>query len=194
MDYLVSLIRTNEALQLNVALSEDPELVHKREDSTKTTVLHFACQAPNVSEEIPRLLVLFKADVNAQDSKGMTPLHYACTRGNWKICKMLLGDSDVDSSVVAQDSLTPFAYAVNFPFRKIANADLPLYTEVLNSLGQNTKNVRCTDLGNNSALHIAAQQGNKIALELIIKSGIPVDTQNRFVADFVLFEAYVVTK
>lgn len=178
MERLCSLIDASEVLQLSVVLNENPKSLNMC-DSTQGTLLHYACKVHDVSEEIPRLLVLLKADINAQDNQGLTPLHHACSKGNWKVCKMLLTDSHINTKITAADGLTSFAYAINFPTHKIPSSDTGVYSDLLRELGNPIENQKCKELSsNNSTLHLAVQHGNKIALEHILSSGISPDLQN----------------
>ena len=178
MQRLVSLIDENEVLQLSVALNETPNSIQFVDENSKRTLLHHACHIRDVSEEIPRLLVLLKADINAQDKEGLTPLHYSCSSGNWKVCKMLLTDTQINTKIKANDQLTPFAYAVNYKTHKIPSSDLGIYSEILRELGIPHENQKCKDKLNNTTLHLAVNQSNKIALEHILTSGISPDQMN----------------
>ena len=172
-------MNTNETLRLTVALEENRGAINERETRTQTTILHYSCQVRNVSGEIPQLLVSFQADVNAQDIKGLTPLHYACTRGNWKICKILLANKNINPCIQASDKLTAFGYAVNYPIHKIVDTEKELYKQVLEELGNIKENILCTDNSNNSTLHLAVRQNNIVAIEYIVKSEIiPINIVN----------------
>ena len=180
-------IEKNDPLQLNLTLSENPSAINIRHPATKVTLLHHACQVPGISPEITSLLLYFKADINAQDSKGLSPLHYACVRGNWNICRVLVNDERVNPSVKANDNVTAFACAVDYPFDKIKLNDIPMYKEVLLKLSIDIQNIKCIDTSKNSTLHFAARKNNKIAAIRILENGVPINILNKYVILFFLF-------
>jgi len=71
---------------------------NEREDETDRTPIIYAAEAGY--DEIVRLLIVAKADVNAIDRKGMTALHLCCR--NWHpVCGMLL--LEAGANVAAED-------------------------------------------------------------------------------------------
>ena len=50
-------------------------------------------------KEIYKLFILKKCDVNAQDSYGLTPLHYAALKDNYGAAYMLLENKNVRKDV-----------------------------------------------------------------------------------------------
>ena len=63
--------------------------------------LHIASGIIN-EPEIVDLLVMYGANVNAQDAEGFTPLHMAAIHGNLKIVKKLV-DLEADVNIVTTD-------------------------------------------------------------------------------------------
>lgn len=57
-------------------------------------------QASNVGETMILYLLLRKANVNAKDSYGSTPLHYAVAKGNPDAVRELLTDPCIDIEVI----------------------------------------------------------------------------------------------
>ena len=49
---------------------------------------------------ILQLLIFNKANVNAEDQHGSTPLHYACLKGNIKAVRKLLKSKDINIQVL----------------------------------------------------------------------------------------------
>lgn len=67
-------------------------------DNTGYTALHYASRSGN--EEICRMLLAAKADVNAATNGGCTSLHRASTQGHLHIVKLLLNNK---ANVLLQD-------------------------------------------------------------------------------------------
>ena len=65
------------------------------------TPLHIASGRIN-KPEIVDLLVMYGANVNAQDAAGFTPLHMVAIHGNLKIVKKLV-DLEADVNIVTTD-------------------------------------------------------------------------------------------
>ena len=65
------------------------------------TPLHIASGRIN-EPEIVDLLVMYGANVNAQDAEGFTPLHMAAIHGNLKIVKKLV-DLEADVNIITTD-------------------------------------------------------------------------------------------
>ena len=63
--------------------------------------LHIASGIIN-EPEIVDLLVMYGANVNAQDAEGFTPLHMAAIHGNLKIVKKLV-DLEADVNIITTD-------------------------------------------------------------------------------------------
>jgi ankyrin repeat protein len=68
-------------------LKRDPRLVFSKEDDTGRTPLHYA--VPFGHKEMVKLLLVNKADVNAQNSSGETPLALALEQGHQDIAELL---------------------------------------------------------------------------------------------------------
>jgi ankyrin repeat protein len=59
------------------------------------TALHYVCAnsrylSDNLAEPVVELLLHFKANPNAQDNDGCTPLIIACAHREWNICRLLI--------------------------------------------------------------------------------------------------------
>ena len=79
----------------------DKILKEYEEEKPGVTPLHIASGRIN-KPEIVDLLVMYGANVNAQDAAGFTPLHMAAIHGNLKIVKKLV-DLEADVNIVTTD-------------------------------------------------------------------------------------------
>ena len=95
-------------LNLRSGWGKDPpegkgDKIRKEYEKEKPGVnpLHIASGIIN-EPEIVDLLVMYGANVNAQDAEGFTPLHMAAIHGNLKIVKKLV-DLEADVNIVTTD-------------------------------------------------------------------------------------------
>ncbi|KEI41451.1 uncharacterized protein L969DRAFT_309718 [Mixia osmundae IAM 14324] len=73
------------------AISRDHELINKQDpNSDGRTALHHACTAGSL-DTVTALLSTNRADVNARDGSGFTPLLVACAAGQLGIVQALIG-------------------------------------------------------------------------------------------------------
>ena len=79
----------------------DKILKEYEEEKPGVTPLHIASGRIN-KPEIVDLLVMYGANVNAQDAEGFTPLHMAAIHGNLKIVKKLV-DLEADVNIITTD-------------------------------------------------------------------------------------------
>ena len=79
----------------------DKILKEYEEEKPGVTPLHIASGRIN-EPEIVDLLVMYGANVNAQDAEGFTPLHVAAIHGNLKIVKKLV-DLEADVNIITTD-------------------------------------------------------------------------------------------
>ena len=95
-------------LNLRSGWGKDPpegkgDKIRKEYEKEKPGVnpLHIASGIIN-EPEIVDLLVMYGANVNAQDAEGFTPLHMAAIHGNLKIVKKLV-DLEADVNIITTD-------------------------------------------------------------------------------------------
>ncbi|KAK9090009.1 hypothetical protein Sjap_023186 [Stephania japonica] len=77
------------------------------------SLLHLACQTADLG--MIELLLQYGADINAQDSRGRTPLHHCICRGRTLFAKLLLSRGG-DPHAVDMEGKTPLQYAVDSNF------------------------------------------------------------------------------
>jgi ankyrin repeat protein len=112
-DALRDALKKGEINKVEVLLRENADLVFSRESDDGQTPLHYllAVLGDN-SGKIAELLLRNKADVNAADKHGMTPLHLAAGAANKEVIEVLLNyGANVDSDATEKRGLTPIAVA-----------------------------------------------------------------------------------
>ncbi|PIO74140.1 ankyrin repeat protein [Teladorsagia circumcincta] len=113
----------------------------------------------DVTTAIVDLLVGRKADVNAKDSYGMTPLHHAAMKGNEPAAKALI-KHHADVNAKAMKGTTPLLTAC------VHGSD-----EIIQMLLSNGADTSGTDRRMNSVYHIAAHHGRTDTLKLLLQHG-----------------------
>ena len=82
----------------------DPD---KKDKFLEYTALHFAAvNGGSVHVEVVRVLLKWKADPNAKDEDGDTPLHAAAAKGYAEIVTVLLSASNIDLTIQNADGKT----------------------------------------------------------------------------------------
>jgi len=153
--------------------SEDPNDVSQKGDFQQTP-LHRACTLSNI--EIVKLLLRRKADVNAQDRNGWTPLHCAAKECQLAICQLLLTIKDIDVNVMNNDGNSFLHYMV----RSIpAGADQLLCRDIFQLYTENRGNLNTQSRLGEAALHQACQRGNLTATRFLVENNASVDVSNR---------------
>jgi len=180
-----------------------PENINER-GFHNCTPLHIAVlKAANVSTgqneeaisrlEIVQFLLENKADINAQDEQGQTPLHYAAAKSNFDTVQCLI-NYKANVNVCDNKGMTPLYVAIQ---RKSSNniktllldssTDLTLTdkdnkltvlhlavykndTNLVKTLLQYKAKCDIVDKNGNLPLHIAATKGNKAIARMLIKA------------------------
>jgi ankyrin repeat protein len=165
---LRKIVDSNDLTELNVILSEQPQLAKQSDPISLQSLLHYCCLR-NISEEIARLLIYFQADVNAKETRGFTPLHFTAIVGNWKTTKVLLESANVNIEAKTMENFTPLSLAVQWsPPKTITEQDLASYQYVLRSLS-NDFTTRNTTIAGDTVIHIATGANNICALQYLLE-------------------------
>ncbi len=113
--------------------------------------------------ELVKVLLEKNADVNAKDTKGVTPLVYAAFGGHEKIVKMLL-DRGADVNAMANDGRRPL-------YISVARGDLPIVRLLVDAKAD----VNIKDGHGGTALHTAAVWDRHEIAEVLIEAGADVN-------------------
>ena len=156
----------------NVQLTE----VRKRWSRTikqhsRFTVFHWACKFSSV-----RIVKLFLDnqekrgfDINAQDAKGLTPLHHACEHNTALVVKHLLNLINIDKNVTSNVGSTVFHKAA-----KNTHSSEPLAYLMENAQKFNFRfniNVNKLNDSHQNVFHMACQYGNRKIVTFLIQNG-----------------------
>ena len=112
-----------------------------------------------------RLLLRQGADVNAAQSDGMTALHWAATRGDAVLTKMLVAAGARVDAFTRNGNYTPLHLA--------AKSGRGAALKVLLAAGADVK--AATTTGGATALHFAAADGDAETVTALLDKGAPVD-------------------
>lgn len=105
---LVQLLDTNNTAGFKASVVTPEDANAMRDDNNKT-ILMYASWVGN--SEAVEYLISKKADVNAQDSIGATPLHLAIWKGHNSIAVILL-EHGASPNAMSKDGMTPLDIAM----------------------------------------------------------------------------------
>eukprot|EP00011_Vannellida_sp_DIVA3-517-6-12_P004910 CAMPEP_0114614994 /NCGR_PEP_ID=MMETSP0168-20121206/5938_1 /TAXON_ID=95228 ORGANISM="Vannella sp., Strain DIVA3 517/6/12" /NCGR_SAMPLE_ID=MMETSP0168 /ASSEMBLY_ACC=CAM_ASM_000044 /LENGTH=825 /DNA_ID=CAMNT_0001826055 /DNA_START=387 /DNA_END=2864 /DNA_ORIENTATION=+ len=144
-------------------------------DKFYQTPLHIACGL-SACEEIVKLLLKKKADVNVQDRNGWTPLHCCASHNNLNICELLLRVDGIDVGVLNKDGTSPLHYLVrsNPPEdqQQLYRTILDLYVEKRGDINSQSKH-------GEAALHQACLRGNLAAVKFLLANHANINMLNK---------------
>jgi ankyrin repeat protein len=143
-----------DLVAVNALLEDNPDLVFMK-DGLGWTPLHVA--AVTGQKDVAELLVANKADVNARDDDGATPLHLA-VRGHKDMAALLLADK-ADVNAADMDGWTPLHFAANFGE---SNFDVEEWLLAYNA------DVNAMAHGGFTPLHFAVAEGFADKAELLL--------------------------
>ena len=145
-------------------------------DKFYQTPLHIA-SGLSACEEIVKLLLKKKADVNVQDRNGWTPLHCCASHNNLEICELLLRVEGIDVGVLNKDGTSPLHYLVrsNPPEdqQQLYRIILDLYVEKRGDINSQSKH-------GEAALHQACLRGNIAAVKFLLANNANINMLNKY--------------
>ena len=138
--------------------------------------LHMAAQSGQL--EVARILLQHKADQNALNKEGQTPLHLASAGGHINVAQLLL-EHGVDVDVLDDDRQTPLHLASAGGHFNVAQL-----------LFKHGVDANALDKNRSTALHLASANGHINVVQLLLKQGVDAITQdtNRSTAFYLALE------
>lgn len=133
--------------------------------------LHLACISGNINTVT--FLLSKKANVNIEDSNGITPLHYAVRRGQENIVKSLLEHGADFTKNNKHDSILHGA---------VAGRNVRIAEMILEKICGDELFKGCIDVGDaegDTPLMWAAESGLEEMVELLLKNGASVNLRNK---------------
>jgi ankyrin repeat protein len=143
-------IRKGDLATVQALLKDNPELANSKDRSGRTALQWAAVFG---FKEISQVLLGYKADINARDSAGMTPLHY-------KDEVQLLLDNKADVNAGDITGATPLQYATGYNRKDIVELLLAYKADV---------NAR--DKAGRTSFYVAKAGGYKDIEELLRQHG-----------------------
>jgi ankyrin repeat protein len=155
------------------------------------TLLHYAAGNSDDQVAVAKLLVEGGADVNASESRHLTPLHVACTNQNPALVRYLLANG-AGAALETRDDWgnTPLLLAVAYVKERERTVFTPVGAvfgsqrasgpseEIVVSLLDAGANVNATTAKGNTALHIAAYKGYSQMVRLLLSRGADRTSRN----------------
>lgn len=144
-------------------LKANPKLVFSKEKVNGATPLHFA--AAHDHADVAEVLLAFKAEVNAKDGQGLTPLFWAVEWGPSVVELLLANHADVE--VTDESGLTPLGEATRMGRKHLVELLLAYHA-----------NIHATGPNGYTVLHIAAAYNRKEVAEVLLANKAEVDARD----------------
>ncbi|XP_036383371.1 caskin-2-like isoform X2 [Megalops cyprinoides] len=138
-------------------------------DSNGMRPLHYAAWQGKADSVL--MLLRAGASVNSSSQDGQIPLHLAAQYGHYEVSEMLLQHQS-NPCIVNKAKKTPLDLACEFGRLKVAQ--LLLSSNMITALLEGERR-DSSDSGFNTPLHLAARNGHKDIIRLLLKAGIDIN-------------------
>ncbi len=108
-------VKRGDLETVKALIKANPDLVFSK-DNNGQTPLHFAAGKDHM--EMVKLLLTYKADINAKDNQDETPLQYAAAGGRKDLVELLLVNK-ADVNAKAKDGRTPLDVAATMDHKDV---------------------------------------------------------------------------
>merc|ERR1711959_822422 len=102
-EIVFSFVRHNRYEAVEALIQQDQDVIHAK-DENENTLLHTACQ--NNNRRLTKLLLKNHININQQNSRGNTALHYCYQYGFSDLAEYLLAHG-ADDSILNQEGYVP---------------------------------------------------------------------------------------
>ncbi len=159
--------RIHEAAQegdvetVKALLKSNPRLVFSKQNGA--TPLHYA--AAHDHADVAEVLIAFKADVNARDGEGLTPLFWAVEWGPSVVELLLANHANVE--IKDEDGLTPLSEATRMGRKHLVELLLAYKADI-----------HVTDPHGYTPLHVAAAYNRGDIAQLLLANKAEVDAKD----------------
>ncbi|KAG0721622.1 Ankyrin-1 [Chionoecetes opilio] len=169
-------------------LERDETIINAQDEATKQTALHYAAKEGKL--EYVELFLEYKANCNAQDSSGNTPLHLAIENGHLDCSKKIMECNNLQINLTNEAQDSPLHLAAKKGHMQIVDMLLDTRADYnapdslgntlihlaaagshLNTFGKlhqlNADEINAINNHGNTPLHLAAQEGNSDIIDLL---------------------------
>ncbi|XP_061426009.1 caskin-1-like isoform X2 [Lethenteron reissneri] len=156
-----------------ISLLLDAQAAVDLRDNKGMRALHLAAWQGKAEPSL--LLLRAGASVNAQSEEGEIPLHLSAQHGHHQVSEMLLQHQS-NACIVNSANKTPLDMACEFGRVKVAQ--LLLSSNMCSALLEG-KSSDITEPNSTTPLHLAAKNGHKDIIRLLLNAGIDINRQTR---------------
>lgn len=159
-------------------------------DRCGQTALHIASEEGHY-HLVEMMITKYSTSIDVRDNSGWTPLFCACSRGRLQICEFLLAEGNfpgfylfhrpnlptgADTSITSNDKASVLHYFVRNKFE-----DNIMASKILQAMVANGADVNCQNINGETALHIAADRGNILCVEFLLRRGASPNFVDKYV-------------
>ena len=127
-------------------------------------------------ETVKELLEMGGLDVNSTDNKGVSALHRAAMCAREKVIRLLLERGADPNISDVNCGFTPLHWVIIKASPQMSSTDH--VEESIIALYRGGCDLNGTDFNSNTALHLAAQKGNKLCVDTLVRLGARTDQKD----------------